>query len=33
MFGHRFHCLVLVGAKSNALLIRKSEPLMNGQLL
>jgi hypothetical protein len=23
-----FHCLVLVGAKSNALLIRKSEPLM-----
>jgi hypothetical protein len=28
MFGHRFHCLVLVGAKSNALPIRKHEPLM-----
>jgi hypothetical protein len=28
MLGHRFHCLVLVGAKSNALPIRKHEPLM-----
>jgi hypothetical protein len=28
MLGHRFHCLVLVGAKNNALPIRKHEPLM-----
>ena len=28
MLGHCFHCLVLVGAKSNALPIRKHEPLM-----
>jgi hypothetical protein len=28
MLGHRFHGLVLVGAKSNALPIRKHEPLM-----
>jgi CspA family cold shock protein len=27
LLGHRFHCLVLVGAKSNALPIRKHEPL------
>jgi hypothetical protein len=32
MLGHRFHCLDLVGAKSNALPIRKHEPLMMGQL-
>jgi hypothetical protein len=28
MFGHRFHRFVFVGATSNALLIRKHEPLM-----
>jgi hypothetical protein len=28
MLGHCFHRLVLVGAKSNALPIRKHEPLM-----
>jgi hypothetical protein len=28
MLGHRFHCLVLVGAKAMLLPIRKHEPLM-----
>ena len=28
MFGDHFHCLVFVGAQSDALPIRKHEPLM-----
>jgi hypothetical protein len=33
MFGHRFHSLVFVGAQSNALPIRKHEPLMGANFL
>jgi hypothetical protein len=33
MFGHRFHGLVFVGAQSDALPIRKHEPLMGANFL
>jgi hypothetical protein len=33
MFGHRFHRLVFVGARSDALPICKHEPLMGSNLL
>jgi hypothetical protein len=33
MFGHRFHSLVFVGARSDALPIRKDEPLMGPNFL
>jgi hypothetical protein len=33
MFGHHFHSLVFVGAQSDALPIRKHEPLMGANFL
>jgi hypothetical protein len=33
MFGHRFHSLVFGGAQSDALPIRKHEPLMGANFL